>query len=140
MYERTDICLNPHGLHSFMHILTDTVHFFMTLSMYSHPQVNVHTHTHTHTHTYTHTHILLSHGSSVHFLAPLLCDDFSRCLSLGHRQPWDWAGVPFWVQACCSFQEGVRLGEAEPAILLELLLDVVMGSCSNSIGVILKIN
>lgn len=54
---------------------------FMVLPTDSYPQVNVHIYT-------------LFMGSSVHFLVPALHDDFSRCLSLGHQQPWDWEGVP----------------------------------------------
>lgn len=102
---------------------SDTVHFYDPVCVLT-PTVSVHRHT-------------LLMESSVHSLAPALHDDFSRCLSLGHQQPWDWEGVPG--AGLLSFP-GRSKTKGGGAILLEILPEVVMGSCSNSIGVILKIN
>lgn len=105
-----------------MYIFTDTVHFYDPV--------------YTLTPTSAHTYPLLMEASG-HFLAPALHDDFSRCLSLGHRQPWDWEGVPG--AGLLSFP-GRSKTRGGGAIFLEILPDVVMGSCSNSIGVIPKSN
>lgn len=98
MYECPDVCLNTHLLTPYFHAHFHSYGSCVLLCLCAHSQVNVHT--------------LLEF--SVHFLAPPH-DDFSRCLSLGHQQPWD--GREFRVEACCPFQEGARLGEVEPSFL-----------------------
>lgn len=103
---------------------THTVHIFTLLCTQSHTHKQVHAHTPAPT------------QFSVHFLAPALRDDFSRCLSPGLR-PQDWGGSSGW-RLAVPFQEGAGLGggalfpELQGSEILEQLPEVMVGLLSSS--------
>lgn len=119
MYMYISECIDT-SIQTYMYLHTlmfsHTVLMFMFLCTVSHAQISAYTPTPT--------------QFSVHFLAPALHDDFSRCLSPG-LQPQDWGGSSGW-RLAIPFQEGAGPGEVEPSSL-EQLPEVMVEPLSSSL-------